>query len=145
MAELDRNINDQSQLPPPRFDAHAHLKAQPVTPIPKSTLTMLVERAAQLFATSSRSLVLIVAIGVATGTLIGMALVGERSAVPDSQEQTAILNDTNDTNDTQALETAEVGVYGIQASRANIRRPAPRRSRVQTDGRTRAYRFAVIR
>lgn len=142
MAELDRNINDQSQLPPPRFDAHAHLKAQPVTPIPKSTLTMLVERAAQLFATSSRSLVLIVAIGVATGTLIGMALVGERSAVPDSQEQTAILNDTNDT---QALETAEVGVYGIQASRANIRRPAPRRSRVQTDGRTRAYRFAVIR
>ena len=104
---------------------------------------MLVERAAQLFATSSRSLVLIVAIGVATGTLIGMALVGERSAagLPEQLQYLTILTILT----MQALETAEVGVYGIQASRANIRRPAPRRSRVQTDGRTRAYRFAVIR
>ena len=142
MVELDRNTRDQSELPPPRFDAHAHLNAQPVTPIPKSRLTILVERAGQLFATSSRSLALIVALGVATGTLIGMALVGERSPVPGSEEQALILNDADDT---QALEAAEVGVYGLQASRANIRRPATRRSRVQTDERTQAYRFAVIR
>ena len=142
MAELDKNTNDQSELPPPRFDAHAHLSAQPVTPIPKSRLAVLVERAGQLFATSSRSLALIVALGVATGTLIGMALVGERSPMPGSEEQTAVLAEVDDT---QLLEAAEVGVYGIQTSRANIRRPITRRSRVQTDGRPRAFRFAVIR
>jgi hypothetical protein len=142
MVELDRNTRHQSELPPPRFDAHAHLKAQPVTPIPKSRLAVLFERAGQLFTTSSRSLALIVALGVATGTLIGMALVGDRSPVAGSQERAAILNDADDT---QPLEAAEVGVYGIQTSRANMRRPAGRRSRVQTDGRTRAYRFAVIR
>lgn len=141
MVEPDRNTREQSDLPPPRFDAHAHLKAQPVTPIPKSRLTRLVERTGQLFATSSRSLALIVALGIATGTLIGMALVGQRSSLPGSEEQAAVLTDFDDT---QSLQAAEIGVYGIQASRAN-RRPTARRSRGQTDGRTRAYRFAVIR
>jgi hypothetical protein len=135
----------QSELSTPRFDEHASAKAQPVTPIPKSRITILFERAEQLFTHSSRSVAMIVALGVATGALVGMALVKEpQSSVPGESQQASVLSDVESS---QILEwrDAEVGVYGIQNSVSRHRRPMVRRSRVQNDGQPRAYRFAVIR
>jgi len=149
MVDGNRNMTNmtvpenQSELPTPRFDEHTSLQAQPVKPIPKSRITVFFERAGQLFAGISRSLALIVVLGIATGALLGMSLVGERrSPLPGAEEQASILPQVNDS---LQMEAAEVGVYGIQTSRANIKRAASRRSRVQTNGRQRAYRFAVIR
>jgi hypothetical protein len=134
---------NQSALSPPRIDEHASLKAQPVMPIPKSRMAIFLEKAGQLFAGSSRSLALIVVLGIATGALVGMALVRERrSPLPGAVEQALILPDVDDRPQMQA---AEVGVYGIQTPEADIRRTVNRRSRVHTNGRQRAYRFGVIR
>lgn len=146
MVDENRNTtasDSQSGLPPPRFDEHAHLKAQPVTPIPKNKLTVFFERASQMFAGSLRSLALVVVLGVATGGLVGMALVNDRhSALPQAADQASVLTEVVGAF---PLEEAEVGVYGIQTSRANIKRTGGRRSYIQSNGQPRAYRFAVIR
>ena len=145
MVEQDRNMADQSELSTPKFDEHASAKAQPVTPIPKSRVTIFFEKAGQLFTDSSRSVGLIVALGVATGALVGVALVKEpQSSMPGVAEQASVLSDV-ESPQTLELQDAEIGVYGIQNSAGRIRRPGIRRSRVQNDGQPRAYRFAVIR
>ena len=146
MVDENRNptaLETQSELSTPRFDEHASAKARPVKPIPKSRATIFFEKAGQLFTDSSRSLALIVALGLATGALVGMALVKEPS-VPGEVEQASVLSDVERP---QILEwqDAEVGVYGLQNSARRIRRSVIRSSRVQNDGQPRAYRFAVIR
>jgi hypothetical protein len=138
-------FGSQSELSTPRFDEHTSAKARPVRPIPKSRVTIFFEKAGQLFTNSSRSLALIVALGVATGALVGMALVKEpQSSLPGESEQASVLTDVESS---QILEwrDAEVGVYGIQNAASRHRRPMIRRSRVHNDGQARAYRFAVIR
>jgi hypothetical protein len=153
MVDTNRNTtvsDSNSELSSPRFDEQASALAQPVRPIPKSRVltflrTALLGRVGQLFTHSSSSLALIVALGVATGALVGMALVKEpTSFVPGDSEQASVLSDVESP---QILEwqDAEVGVYGIQNSAVRIRRSGIRRSRVQNDGQPRAYRFGVIR
>ncbi len=143
----DRNITASasgSDLQTPQFDEHASAKAQPVRPIPKSRVTILVERTGQLFANSSRSLVLVVALGIATGALVGMALVQQpQASLVSADEQASVLRAEETPEDLQLQEAAEVGVYGIQNSA--IRRRVTRRSRVQSNGQPKSYRFAVIR
>lgn len=132
-------------LPSPQFDEHASAKAQPVTPIPKSMFTVLFERTGRLFANSSRSLALIVALGIATGALVGMALVKQpQASLARADEQGSIQKEVEIPQDLQLQEAAEIGVNGIQNS-AGIRRTVTRRSRVQSSGQPRAYRFGVIR
>ncbi len=138
MVEHNRNT-DQSDLSTPLFDAHAHLQAQPVTPIPKSMMTIFMERTRQLFAGSSRTLMLIIVLGVATGALLGMAMVRDPHS-PPAAEQASMLVDA----ELRDIQAAEIGVYGIQMSEVN-RRSSTKRTRVQSNGRARAYRFAVIR
>lgn len=147
---VDENINtsvsgNQSELPTPKFDEHASAKAQPVTPITKSRVTIFVEKASQLFTSGPRSLALVVALGIATGALAGMAIVKDGpSSLPGPEEQASVLRDV-DRPETLDLQDAEVGVYGFQNSASRTRGPIIRRSRVQSDGQPRAYRFAVIR
>ena len=134
-----RNVNvpNRSELPPPRFDEHAHLKAQPVMPIRKSRITLLFE---ELFADSSRSLALIIILGFLTGALIGVSLVGQNTSARATDQALA-----KSEREALQLQDAEVGVYGIQTERANIRSVGSRRVRMPNIGQQRAYRFAVIR
>lgn len=135
----NNTIGRRPELSPPRFDEHAHLRAQPVRPIPQGRVTQFFEK---LLAHGSRSLALIVILGFITGAIIGVSLVGQNTSAPTTNEQAlAIQKD----DQPRQLEGAEVGVYGIQTDRAVIRSAGNRRSRVPTNGQTRAYRFAVIR
>ena len=135
----NNTIRSKSELSPPRFDAHAHLKAQPVRPIPKSRISQFFET---LFANGSRSLALIVVLGFITGALIGVMLVGQNTSAPNANDHALAIPQENQP---LQMETAEVGVYGIQTDRANIRSSGSRRYRVPNNGQPRAYRFAVIR
>ena len=142
MVDTNRNT---TELNTPRFDENASARAQPVTPIPRSRVAIFFESAAQLITNSSRSLVLIVALGVATGALVGMALVREpESRFAGANDQASVLPD-EERPSRMELQNAEIGVYGIQHSATSIRRSGIRRSRAQNDGQPRAYRFAVIR
>ena len=135
-------IGSRSELPSPRFDAHAHLKAQPVRLIPKSRTKLLFEKIGYVFADGSRALVLIVALGLLTGALIGASLVGQNTSAPVPNAQALAVPAENEAS---RLQDASVGVYGIQINRANIRSGGSRRTRAASYGQTRAYRFAVIR
>lgn len=139
MNDRHENVPNQSELPPPRFDAHAHLKAQPVMPIRKNRFTLLFEK---LSADSSRSLALIVILGFLTGTLIGVSLVGQNTSPPEAIDQASVVEPEKEAFQ---LQDAAVGAYGIQTERANIRSGGGRRARVPNIGPPRAYRFAVIR
>ena len=139
MNSRNQDVPNQSELPPPRFDEHAHLRAQPVRPIKKNRITQLFER---FFADSSRSVALIVILGFLTGALIGVSLVGQNTSAREPTDQALVLEPEKEA---VQLQDAEVGVYGIQAGRANIRPAGSRRTRVPSIGQPRAYRFAVIR
>jgi hypothetical protein len=142
MVDTNRNT---TALKTPRFDDNASAKAQPVTPIPASRVAIFFESAARLFTNGSRSVALIVALGVATGALVGMALVREpESRFAGALDQASVLPDEGRPSRME-WQNAEVGVYGIQHLATTIRRSGIRRSRAQTDGQPRAYRFAVIR
>ncbi len=132
-------IENKSELPPPRFDEHAHLKAQPVMPIPKSRISQLFEK---LFAGGPKTLALIVILGFLTGALIGVSLVGQNTSAPQAEDQALVLSQEN--NAVQ-LEDARVGVSGSRAERTDFRSARSRRARVSNNGQPRAYRFAVIR
>ena len=139
MNSRNKEIPNQSELPPPRFDEHAHLRAQPVRPIRKNRITQLFEK---FFADSSRSLALIVILGFLTGALIGLSLVGQNTSAPEPTDQALVVEPEKEA---LQLQDAEVGVYGIQTGRTDIRAAGSRRARVSSMGQPRAYRFAVIR
>ena len=139
MNKRSKGVPNQSELPPPRFDEHAHLKAQPVMPIRKSRIIQLFEK---LFADGSRSLALIVILGFLTGALIGVSLVGQNTSAPDPTDQALAVEPEKEA---LPLQDAEVGVYGIQTERTNNRSGASRRPRAANVGPPRAFRFAVIR
>ena len=139
MNDRNQNAPNQSELPPPRFDEHAHLKAQPVMPIRKSRIALLFEK---LSADSSRSLALIIILGFLTGALIGVSLVGQNTSAPETSDQAFVVEPEKEAFQ---LQDAEVGAYGIQTERTNIRSGGSRRARVPNSGSPRAYRFAVIR
>jgi hypothetical protein len=133
------NSRERSELPPPRFDERAHLRAQPVMPIRERKLSQFFEK---LFANGSRSLALIVILGFLTGALIGVSLVGQNTSAPEASDQALALPQENHS---LQLQDAAVGVYGIQSDGTNIRSVGSRRTRVPNNGQPRAYRFAVIR
>lgn len=139
MNDKNQNLPNQWELPPPMFDEHAHLRAQPVKPIRKSRIALLFEK---LSADSSRSLALIVILGFLTGALIGVSLVGQNTSAPAASEQASVVEPEKEA---MQLQDAEVGAYGIQAERTNIRSGGGRRTRDPNIGPPRAYRFAVIR
>jgi len=139
MNDRNKGVPNQSELPPPRFDEHAHLRAQPVRPIRKNRITLWFEK---FFADSSRSLALIIILGFFTGALIGVSLVGQNTSAPEATDQALVVEPERESSQ---LQDAEVGVYGIQTGRTNIRSAAGRRARVPNFGPPRAYRFAVIR
>ena len=139
MNDRNKGVPNQPELPPPRFDEHAHLKAQPVMRIRKSRITLLLEK---FSAHSSRSLALIVILGFLTGALIGVSLVGQNTSAPAATDQALVVEPEKEL---LQLQDAEVGVYGIQTERRNIRSGGSRRVRVPSFGPPRAYRFAVIR
>ena len=135
----------RTELPTPTFDEHASAKAQPVMPIRKSIGTRLFENVSQLFTSSSRSLALVVALGIATGAVVGMALVKEpQSSLAGAHQSDSVLAN-GQAHPIPELQVAEIGVYGIQDSSSRNRRSTVRRSRVPYEGKYRAYRFAVIR
>ena len=139
MKSRNKDVPNQSELPPPRFDEHAHLKAQPVRLIKKNRITHLFE---EFFADSSRSLALIVILGLLTGGLIGLSLVGQNTSAPEPTDQALVVEPEKEA---VQLQDAEVGAYGIQTARTDIRAAGSRRARVPSIGQSRAYRFAVIR
>ena len=139
MNDRNKGVPNQSELPPPRFYEHAHLKAQPVMPIRKSRIIQLFD---DFFADSSRSLALIIILGFLTGALIGVSLVGQNTSAPEATGQALVVESEKES---LQLQDAEVGVYGIQTGRTNIRSAAGRRARVPNFGPPRAYRFTVIR
>lgn len=132
-------VQNRSELPPPRFDEHAHLRAQRVKPIPKSRVSMFFEK---LVANGSRSLALIVILGFLTGALIGVSLVGQNTSAPEQLDQASIVNPEDEP---VQLQDAEVGVYGIETGSGKIRSLVIKRPRVPNNEQPRAYRFAVIR
>ena len=139
MNDRNKDVLNQGELPPPRFDEHAHLKAQPVKRIRKSRITQFFEK---LSADGTRSLAVIVIVGFLTGAAIGMSLVGQNTSAPDATDQALVVEPDKETSQ---LRDAEVGVSGIQTERTNMRSGASRRARVPNFGPPRAYRFAVIR
>ena len=139
MTSRNKDVPNQWELPPPRFDEHAHLKAQPVRLIKKNRITHLFE---EFFADSSRSLALIVILGLLTGGLIGLSLVGQNTSAPEPTDQALVVEPEKEA---VQLQDAEVGAYGIQTGRTGIPAAGSRRARVPNIGQPRAYRFAVIR
>ena len=139
MNHRNGNVPNQSELAPPRFDEHAHLKAQPVMPITKSRIRLLFEK---FSADSSRSLALIVILGLLTGALIGVSLVRQNTSGPEATDQALVVEPEKET---LQLQDAEVGVNGIQTERTNIRSGVSSRERAPNIREPRAYRFAVIR
>ena len=139
MKSRNKDVPNQSELPPPRFDEHAHLKAQPVRLIKKNRITHLFE---EFFADSSRSLALIVILGFLTGALIGVSLVGQNTSAPEPSDQALVVESGKEA---MQLKDAAVGVYGIQTLRTDTRAVGSRRARVPSIEQPRAYRFAVIR
>lgn len=137
MNDRNKGVLNQSELQPPRFDEHAHLRAQPVMPIKKGRFTLVFEK---LFADGSRSLALIVILGFLTGALIGVSLVGQNTSAPATDQALVVEPEKH----AFQLQDAEVGVYGIQTERTS-RAGGSRRARVPNFGPPRAYRFAVIR
>lgn len=132
-------VQNRSELPPPRFDEHAHLRAQRVRPIPKSWLSLFFEK---LFANGSRSLAVIVILGFLTGALIGVSLVRQNTSVAQESDHASIVNPADEP---VQLQDAEVGVYGVETGSGKIRSLVIKRPRVPNNEQPRAYRFAVIR
>lgn len=138
------SFGNHAELSTPRFDEHASAKAQPVMPIRKISVSRLLENVNQQFTNGVGSLALVVALGIVTGAVVGMALVKEpQFSLAGANEQVSVLADV-ESPQIQEWQVA-VGVYGIQNSAARHRRSVVRRSRVPNDGQNRAYRFAVIR
>ena len=88
MNDRNKGVPNQLELRPPRFDEHAHLRAQPVKPIRKSRLTLLFEK---LVANGSRSLGLIIVLGFLTGALIGVSFVGQNTSTPVTDQALAVV------------------------------------------------------
>jgi len=142
----------EDNLPAPHFDESATANAQPVQPIRTSRVSGFHNLAASLrrAATSrSRALALVVIAGLATGTLVGMALVKEPQVTAESpsvNHSVSELAPADPPNDSQNQEPgAEAfGVTGLQSATAGtgIRRG---RSRARSSRGARAYRVTILR
>ena len=142
----------EGNLPPPHFDERATANAQPVQPIRTGQVSGFHNRAASLrraVTSRSRALALVVIAGLATGTLVGMALVKEPQVTaesPSANHSVSELTPADPPNDSQNQEprAEELGVTGLQSASAGtgIRRV---RSRARSSRGARAYRVAIIR
>ena len=142
----------EGNLPPPHFDERATANAQPVQPIRTSRVSAFHNGAASLrraVTSRSRALALVVIAGLATGTLVGMALVKGPQAPaesPSSNHSVSELVPADPMNDSQNQEPrAEgLGVIDLQSASAGtgVRRG---RSRARSSRGARAYRVAIIR
>lgn len=152
MTDNDSNIHgvdEERNLPTPRFDDGASASAQPVQPIPRTGIfdwmRNLNSRRSKI-AGNLPALALVVMSGLAMGTIGGMALVKERRpAVEPSAASDSVSELTVTATKTEDLDTAEVGATGFQSNNSNTTGPRKVRSRARKNGEPRAYRVAVIR
>ena len=126
---------------PPLFDDRASAEAQPVMPIPKSRLTLLKERIGSNLNNGWRSFALVVILGLAIGTLAGIALV--RATTTETQPA-ATAETAGSGDDISQLQNADVGAQGVATEATPIVRQPRVRARASY-GRPRAYRVAVLR
>lgn len=138
MTDRQATTDVVEETSPPLFDDRASAEAQPVVPIPKSRLSLLKERVDGILNNGWRSFALVVILGLALGTLAGMALV--RSTTPETQP--AATAERSD--DMAQLQNADVGANGFATEAAPIGRQ-PRLGARASSGRPRAYRVAVLR
>jgi hypothetical protein len=139
-------------LPPPHFDERATANAQPVEPIRASRVSALYNRADSLrraVTSRSRALALVVIAGLATGTLVGMALVKEPQVTaesPSANHSVSELAPADPLNDSQNQQPGAeaIGVTGLERASAGtgIRR---NRSKARSSRGARAYRVAILR
>lgn len=138
----------ESNLPPPRFDERTAANAQPVEPIRTSRISALVAAFRQAVASRSRALVLVVIVGLATGTLLGMAWVKAPKATAESpsiNHSVSELTPADQLSDSQNQPVADAfGVTGLPRASAGtgIRKS---RSRAIPNRGGRAYRVAILR
>lgn len=126
---------------PPLFDDRASAEAQPVMPIPKSRLTLLKERVADNLNNGWRSFALVVILGLAIGTLAGIALV--RATTTETQPAATGAR-SGSSDDMAQLQNADVGAQGVATEASPIVREPRVRARASS-ARPRAYRVAVLR
>jgi hypothetical protein len=145
MSDDDRKTaftRKESDLTQPTFDDHASANARPVMPIRKNGLTKMKEWFAGSLAAGTKSLVLVIALGLAAGTLAGLALVRQRETNPlVDKEHVSSVPQTSTTD----LPIISTGAYGLQTAEQSFQRVRRFRPRVQASSRPRAYRVAVIR
>lgn len=142
----------EENLPPPRFDERATANAQPVQPIRTDRVSAFYNGAASLrraVTSRSRALALVVIAGLATGTLVGMALVKDHQVTaesPSANPPVSELAPADQPNDSQNQEPrAEgLGVNGLQSASAAIGIHRVR-SRARSSRGARAFRVAIIR
>jgi hypothetical protein len=138
----------ESNLPPPHFDERATANAQPVEPIRTSTISALATAFRQTVASGSRALVLVVIVGLATGTLLGMAWVKAPPATsesPSMNHSVSELTPTDQLSDSQNQPVADAfRVTDLQRASAGTGiRKSGSRARPTRGGR--AYRVAILR
>jgi hypothetical protein len=131
------------QLLPPRFDEHTSASARPVERLPESRLRTSIRKLASVATggTNAKALVLFVVLGLATGTLAGVALVKRNKPVEPAVSETVFdISGTNQRHD----EMPVGAVMGV----ADFPRMRTRGSRLpvwRTQRNPKAYRVAVIR
>lgn len=152
MTDNDTNmhgVDEETDLPPPRFDDSANASAQPVQPIPRTGIVAWMRSlnsGRNRIAGHLPALALVVMSGLAIGTIGGMALVKERRPyVEPPAANDSVSELTVPAAKTEDLDTAEVGATGFQSSDSNTTGPRKVGSRARTNGELRAYRVAVIR
>ena len=142
----------EDNLPPPHFDERAAANAQPVQPIQTGRVSAFHNLAASLrraVTSRSRALALVVIAGLATGTLVGMALVKEPQVTaefPSANHSVPELAPADPPNDSQNQEPRAEGlaVTGLQNASAGTGIPRVR-SRARSSRGARAYRVAILR
>ena len=138
----------ESNLPPPRFDERAAANAQPVEPIRTNRISALAAAFGQAVGSGSRALVLVVIVGLATGTLLGMAWVKAPQATaesPSMNHSASELTPADQLSDSQNQPVADAfAVTGLQRASAGtaIRKS---RSSARPNRGGRAYRVAILR
>jgi len=139
----------ESNLPPPNFDERAAANAQPVKPIRTSRISALVGSLRQAVTSGSRALVLVVIAGLATGTLVGMALVKEPQVTAESpwaNHSVPELAPADPRNDSQNQEPRAEGLAIAGLQNASVGTGTRRvRSRARPNRGGRAYRVAILR
>jgi hypothetical protein len=147
-------INEpEPQLSPPQFDEIASANAQPVQPIRWARVSAWSNYACSLWRASakrSRTLAAVVILGLATGTLGGMAWVRHSQATTESPAMNESVSELpGAASQEEQPAAAVIGGSDLQSTGSMTAGPTTQIHRSRTRGRSsrvpRAYRVAVIR